>query len=220
MPTAKRTRPKIVNAKRRKAEKHYVEVAPGEHYRVRKVDLESLLFEGVIPSSMVNALVLLDEKRSSINADDFAGMVKFVSSKEFADMVDTMRRLAIAFVLEPKLTMSKQAAANDPDLLWVGGFSDIEGEPEIIEASDDVPVAVLMKLFQAVMGEANIVVLNDDDAMDFRTDESSSDDEAVSHGDGVPSETVGSDAPVDVAIPAVENAGETAEVGAGAPDSN
>jgi hypothetical protein len=105
-------------------------------------------------------------------------------------MRELMRRCAVASVIEPKLTHSKKESLTDPDLLWVGGYSDVEGDDPRTEQTGDLETTALLKIWQSVLGEAGVETMTDDAAEEFRPHESEYDAPAVPDGASLQSEAV------------------------------
>lgn len=205
MPTQQKRKIKVVTPRRYRERSFYVPIGGDEHFKVRKADLPSLLMEGVLPTKLVEAIGRFDEIRQSIAKDQFSdALKKFVEDETGADIREMLRRCAVAFVIEPRLTHSKRDAREHADTtMWVGGHSDIAGDPDV-EQPGDLAMSDLFTLWRALMGEVGVFVMSDEDADDFRTSESRSDAAPVSDGAEIPSASV--------SVPAAANGGDSTSV--------
>jgi hypothetical protein len=192
-PKIKATRGRDVKKSRRT---YLAQVEPDVWFRLKKTDLPTLLMDGIVPAPLLKAAERMQEIRTKIAADQIADAFAQVSKEELGSMKELLRRCAVSVTIDPKLTHSKKAAKENPDLPWVGGYSDIEGDNHEAVEEGDVSFAAQMMIWKAVMGEVGVVIMPDDDAHDFRSHESDPTDQAASNGDGVRSEAVvmGSDA--------------------------
>lgn len=178
-------------AKKRKF--YLLNVGPDEWYKLRRADLPTIFFEGLFPTPLLKAVDSFQSMRSKIANENFADALENVTPEMRATFLEMLRRAAVAIVVEPRLTHSKKASLEDPDLLWVGGYSDIPEEqnvPQPKEESGDVSISVLMTVWRALLNEGGIVVMPDDEAMEFRTREPELPVPPVSDGSGVRTETV------------------------------
>lgn len=176
-------KPKITSPRRFRSQQFYVEIRPGEHFRVRKTDLPSLMMEGVLPTQLLHAVERFDKFREDLgkrgNLADALGKIAN-DPRNWQDIGEMMRRCAVAFVIEPKLTHSKRQALDSPDeYLWVGGVSDVDGDDQSREQDGDIPRSELLTFWRALMGEVGVFVMSDEDADEFRGSESGADAEAV-----------------------------------------
>lgn len=192
---AARRRP--VRASELKKRRYLVPVEKDTYFRVRKIDLPMLFFEGAVPAPLMNAVDRFQTTRKAFarSEDGDGGLLQSLADlteqtkKQFLEVV---RRVAVAITVEPKLTHSKLAAKRDENLLWVGGLSDIPEEmntPNPQEEDGDVSKDALMVLWRTCMGEVGLVVMTDDEAEDFRTQQSRVAPEPVLHVEGVRTET-------------------------------
>jgi hypothetical protein len=202
---------RIASARRLRQRQFFVNV-DGEYFRVRKADMPSLLMEGVIPAPLLQAADSLQQYRQKIEAGDIGSMINVIQSKEWNDSIAMMRACIVSFVLEPKLTHSKKEARENPDLLWIGGRSDIEGEESNPEETGDLAMADILTLWSALMGEHRIIVMSEEEARDFRTREHAPIDSAVLPSEDDRTETVGSGAAVVPAVPETIDTGEVPEL--------
>lgn len=209
-PTPKKARP--ISGKQAKRKKFYLLlVGPDEWYRLRRADLPTLFFEGLLPTPILRAVDGFQRMRSQFQGDDIADALSQISAEDRAAFVELLRRAAVAVVMTPRLTHSKKAAAADDDLLWVGGLTDIESEIQArqasglppLEESGDVALPVLMQIWRAVMSEGGIVVMPDDDATEFRPLEPELPVPPVPDERGVRSEAVVVDSPAVAHVGAV-----------------
>lgn len=173
--------------KRRKT--YLLQVGRDEWYRLRRTDLPSLFLEGIIPTPILRAVDTLQDFRRNVAADNIADALGNLSKEDRDAFLELMRRCAVSCVIEPKMTHSKRASLADEDLLWVGGISDVDGEGNE-DQRGDVETPVLLTIWKAVLGEAGIVTMSDDEANEFRESESESPDSLVRDGDGVRTEAV------------------------------
>lgn len=215
-PVTKKPKPRLATPRRYRSRQFFVEMGNGEHFRVRKTDLPSLLMEGILPTPMLAAVEHLDEFRNDVSKGKFSDALKRVADnpEKWRGVTEMMRRCAVAFVLEPKLTHSKQQAQNHPDeYLWVGGASDVGGEQQR-EEEGDLPTSDLLKLWRAIMGEVGggVFVMSDEDAEEFRARESRSDAAAVPDGAASEGAPVGSTPAIADRDPAPASAAPEAEV--------
>lgn len=198
----KKSRPKVMrgrDTKRRKTFLLQVEPPSGEYpdgvwYRVKRLDLPSLFMEGIIPAPLLAAVDRLQDVRRRFHDGDAIGAMDAMAPENRAQMLELMRRCCVAAVLEPRMTHSKAAAQADEDLLWIGGYSDVDadqklGQP-VQEEDGDVPKPYMMTVWRAVLGEAGLVVMNDEAAEEFRESEPGTHAAAVEDGNGVRAEAV------------------------------
>ena len=200
-------KPRPVSGRTAKKRKFYLlQVGPDEWYRLRRADLPTIFFEGLFPSPLLRAVDSLQQMRNKIANENFADALQSVTPEMRSTFMEILRRAAVAIVVEPRLTHSKAASLRDPDLLWVGGYSDIPEEqnvPQPQEESGDVPISILMQVWRALLNEGGIVVMPDDDATEFRASEPSVPLSPVPDGSGVRAEAV----VVDPAEPALVGTG-------------
>lgn len=189
----KKDKPRVTRGRDVKKRKTYLlQVAPGVIYRMRRVDFPTLFLEGIIPTPLLSAVDRLQDVRrryaNSVQQGNLAALGNL--PKEDRDhFMELMRRCAVASVIDPRMTHSKKASLADPDLVWVGGYSDVPGE-EHLQFDGDTTTTDLMGVWKAVLGEADIVTLSDDEADEFRPRESPSDDPVVRDGNGLRPEAV------------------------------
>jgi hypothetical protein len=185
---------------------------PGEWFRLRRADLAILFMEGILPTPILAAVDRLQDMRrtfaKSTAADESSKLTEALNgfSQEDRDtFLELVRRAAVAVVIEPRLTHSKRKALADPDVLWVGGISDVPGEEQDGEQRGDVDTVTLMTIWRSVLGEAGVVTMLDSAADEFRESESPVDDPVVRDGDTVRTEAVvvDSDAGAQTATPVV-----------------
>lgn len=178
----------------RKRNAYLLQIAPGEYWRMRRVDLMGLFFEGYMPTPLLRAVDRFQKMRVGIEQElALADVLGSLTPEDRSAFLELLRRTAVAATIEPKLTHSKRESLADEDLLWVGGISDVaadqvDGPPR--EEAGDVDTGALLIIWKAVLGEAGVVTLSDDAALEFRSDESQLDAAHVRDVVGIPSEAV------------------------------
>lgn len=174
----------------KKRKTYLLNVDQGEAFRLRRVDMMGLLLEGALPTPLLSAVGRFQNLRGAIlerNAD-IGSIFESLTREDRASFIELMRRVAVLTAVEPRMTHSKRAAVEDQDLLWVGGYSDVAGENQTTDEPGDVTIGELMLIWRATLGEAGVVTMSDDDALEFRTSESSSDGPVLPDGSGVRAE--------------------------------
>jgi hypothetical protein len=177
-------------AKRLRTDLLQVGRTPEEAFRVRRADFPSLFFEGAVPQPILHAVDRFDTLRKSMQTQSVQAVLDKVGDVERKGYVEMLRYTAAKVVVEPRLSLSKRESLEDPDVLWVGGISDLPGDPKDVEEQGDVPLSMLMLIHRHVLGEAGLVYLDDTEADEFRPRERSDDAPAVPDGERVPSEAV------------------------------
>lgn len=200
-------KPRVSTARESKRKRFFLlQVGPDEWYRLRRADLPTLFFEGLLPTPILHAIDGFQKVRREMNASDtIADALAAVSPENRALFLELLRRCAVVVVVTPKLTHSKLKAQIDDSYLWVGGLSDVPGEDSSIEQPGDVPLMILMHVWRAILNEGGIVIMPDDEALEFRPYESGVSVSPVSDVAGLRTETV------------VVDPSELAHVGADAP---
>lgn len=168
------------------------EYPDGVWFRMKRIDFFTLVMDSVIPTPLLSAVDRLQEVRRSF-AGEGEALVKamdVITNENKTEFFELMRRVAVAATLEPRLTHSKSASMRDEDLVWIGGKSDVQGEEHLPEDHGDVPPGQLMMIWRSALGEAGVVVMSDDDAEEFRTDESRPDADTLRDGGDVRTEAV------------------------------
>lgn len=160
------------------------------YYRVRRgIDFSLMVVQGIIPTPMMQAVQRMSEMRDTWANKGPLAALEGLTEDDKRSFLDMIRKCAVMTIITPRVTDSKKAAQLDPDLLWVGGYSDLPGEGDRPEPGD-VPDTHLIRVYQYTTGEAGLVVMEDDEADDFRTDESSADGATRAHGADVRTEAV------------------------------
>lgn len=175
----------------KKRKTYLLQISPGVVFRLRRVDLPTLFLEGIVPTPLLAAVDRLQDVRRKVANDQVAAAFETLSAEDRSGFKELMRRCAVASVVDPKLTHSKRASLADPDLLWVGGVSDVPGEHSSeTDEPGDVVTADLLVIWKAVLGETGIIIMSDDDADEFRSSEPELPVTAVRDGDGLRPEAV------------------------------
>ncbi len=176
MSNPKKVRPKPQSAREAKRRRYYLlQIEEDVWYRCRRSNLTTLFLEGALQTPLVAAVDRLQEVRRALHEgiNDVELLAK-ITPEDMEHLLELMRRVAVAVVIEPKMTHDEEAAKRDPDLLWV----------------NDVDKINLIQVWRSVIKEAGVVTMSDDEADEFRTDESDHDAESVSDGESVRAETV------------------------------
>jgi hypothetical protein len=185
-----RTRPVVPKkgSQVKKAKTYLLEIEPGTAFRLKRVDLLDLFLEGALPMPLFSAIGRIQATRQKLATDDLLGTL---TPEDRAAMMEALRRVAVAVVVDPKMTHSKKEA-RAKDLVWVGGITDVDGEsqhdPDMNDG--DITSSVLMIIFRAANKEAGLVILADDEAEEFRASQ------PISVADAVPTESDLPSAPV------------------------
>jgi hypothetical protein len=197
-----RRRPKVARGRDQKKRKYYLLQVEqpttgspdGVWFRMKRIDFLSIVMEGALPAPLLNAVDRIQDIRKKLAGEGEGGLISAIDSltrENQAEFQELKRRIAVKATLEPKLTHSKAASLRDDDLMWVGGKSDVPGEEHLPEQADgDVPAPQMMVIWKAVMGEAGLVTMSDDDAESFRASEQGNDAPVVRDGDEVRTEAV------------------------------
>lgn len=160
-----------------------------DFWRLRRVDLMSMFIEGLIPASLMSAVANLQEARTKMISFGIIEGMKDIPPEQIRDINRILRACAVIAVLEPKLTHSKAASLSDPDLLWVGGVSDVP-EDNNREESGDVEIGIMMTIWKSVLGENGVETFTEDAAIEFRQSQQAKNVAAVSDGETVRAEAV------------------------------
>lgn len=188
----KKKKVRIASASGVKKAKYYLlEVLPGQWFKMQRLDLMSLFFEGALPTPILAAVDDLQEMRKIWIGDSIIAALDSVTDEQRIRIKELMRRVAARAAREPRLTLSKREADQDPNVLWLGGYSDVENDPQAnLDQDGDIGVSGLMIVWRSVMGEADVVTLPYDEAETFRQSESESPDSPVLDGENVRTEAV------------------------------
>jgi len=173
----------------RKSKTYLLEIEPGTAYRLKRVDVLDLFLEGALPMPLFHAVARIQQTREAMGSDIDA--LAAITSDDRGAMLEAMRRVAVAVVIDPKMTHSKREARTK-DLVWAGGITDIEGEDQHnpLLNQGDVSSSVLMHIFRAANKEAGLVILSDDEAEEFRASEPGDVADTVSPEPDLPSAAV------------------------------
>jgi hypothetical protein len=174
----------------KKRKTYLLPIREGLVFRMRRVDISMLFMEGLIPMPLLGAVDRLESLRRKVGETNQISSLADVSPEDIRNFNEVMRRAAVIAVIAPKLTHSKKASLADPDLVWAGGYSDLPDEAHLSEQDGDITPTDLMIIWRAICGEAGIITMSDDEADEFRSDESQSHDSPVRDGDGLRTEAV------------------------------
>lgn len=185
-----KTRIRVANAREyRKPKFGYVAVEDGTHFKIRRLDLPTMFFEGFIPTPLFGAVDKFQQIRKKFEDDSIADAVELFTPDVKNSVKELLRRIAVATSVEPTLTHSRRESLANPDVLWVGGISDVPGDLQI-ETAGDVTLETLTRLYRAVLGEAGVRFMTDEEAAEFRADEPTTHVAPISHGADVRTEAV------------------------------
>ena len=170
-----------VSARTMKKKAVLLQVAPGTYFKVRQnLDLAGMIMVGALPTPLLSAIHRIQGRREEFakaakeGGDVFTAMASMPEEDKDA-FLELLRQVSNRMVIEPRVTLSKIAASQDEELLWLGGFSDIPGELDeqqnhgpLRQEIGDVPFDAQMTVFRFLMKEGDYVVMSDEDAESFR----------------------------------------------------
>lgn len=167
-----------------------IRVAPNTVFRIRNTaDLSGLMMLGVVPATLLGAVDRLQKVREAGEKDGAEAAYNSIDSKDRTAFLELLRHVNAAIVIEPRVTLSKRESLADPDVLWLGGTSDVPNDPEPQTPIADVSFDSMFSVYRYLIREGG-VVLNEDDADEFRTDSSNASDQRGADGGEVRPETV------------------------------
>lgn len=202
-PKKKRPRVPKKGSEIRKSPTYLLEIEKDIAFRLQRIDLFGLFMEGAIPMPLFAAVERIQATRQNMASDE---ALNAITSDDRGIMMETIRRVAVAVVKNPKMTHSKKQARAD-DLVWVGGKSDVPGEEHLPDQQGDVSSTALMLVYRAANNEAGLVVMADDEAEEFRPSEPTNVADVVDDEPVVPSSPV----VVDLHAGASETSGDNAQ---------
>lgn len=161
---------KIATAKDvRNKRTYFLQVGEFGLFEMKRVDLPTMMWEGIIPTPLLAAVGKLEKMRGKLTAkptDPWAAMDD-LSREDRDQIMELMRRAAVAAVLTPKLTHDPEAVSDD-----------------VLDVAD-LNTTDLIVIWKAVLGEAGVVVLSPDEAATFRQSKSPVPAEPVHDSDDV-----------------------------------
>lgn len=162
----------------------------GEWFVCRKVDLIGLMFEGAFPAPMTAAVDNLQDARRSMSKGDTMTALAGLNPEARAFAKEFFRRVAVLSCVSPRVTHSKRESIENPDLLWAGGLSDVDGDDQTREQQGDLTMSAQITIYRSVMGESGVDVLPYDVAEEFRQGQPESPVAPVLHGEDVRAKAV------------------------------
>jgi hypothetical protein len=163
----------------------------GVTFLMRRIDMVEIFFEGALPTPILSAVDDLQGMRKIWLSVGIVEALASMTPEQRMNIKELMRRIAVRATKEPRLTMSRKEASENADLIWVGGYSDIDGDPDAVnDLPGDISISDLMIIWRATMGEAGVKTLPFDEAESFRSSESRDVASTVLDGEDVRPEAV------------------------------
>jgi hypothetical protein len=167
--------PQVVKARDYKAKRtKLLNVGRDEWFRVKRgIDFQTMFMRGLVPTPIFNAALRFEEFRKTWNGSPQEA-VESLKGDDLDAFMDLLRSCGALAIVEPRVTLSKAEAAADPDVLWLGGYSDIPGEVDLAtnpnpkREDGDIADGALMEVYKYVLGESGIRVTEDAAANTFR----------------------------------------------------
>jgi hypothetical protein len=168
----------------------YVTIDADTVFKIKRIDLPTMLLENLMPAPLFGAVEELQNMRLKIGMGDVKSASAGLTKEASASFKELLRRTTVIAVIEPQMTHSRAASLADPDLVWVGGFSDVRGEETFPDQDGDVGFGAMMLVWRAVAGEGGVSWMTDEEARSFRPVPQNDDATNVSDGADVRTKAV------------------------------